>query len=67
MRGGGLAKVLELIKAGKVEVCVLVIRRELSHAFLPEMPVTPLVFETTINNRDQLPQEIGSVLLEVAL
>ena len=63
LRGGGFAKVLELIKAGKIEDCILVIRRELLPAFLPQMPATPLVFETTINNRNQLPQEIGSVLL----
>ncbi len=64
LRGEGFAKVLELIKTGKIEVCVLVIRRELLPAFLSQMPATPLVFETTINNRDQLPQEIGSVLFE---
>jgi len=64
LRGEGFAKVLELVKAGKIEVCILVIRRELLAAFLPQMPATPLVFETTINNRNQLPQEIGSVLFE---
>jgi len=64
IRGGGFAKVLELIKAGKVKDCVLVIRRELLPAFLPQLPTTPLIFETTINNRNQLPQEIGSVLLK---
>ena len=62
IRGGGFAKVLELIKAGKAEMCVLVIRRELLPAFLPQMPATPLVFETTMNNRDQLPQEIVSII-----
>ncbi len=64
LRGEGFAKILELIKADKVKDCILVIRRELLPAFLPQMPTTPLVFDTTINNRDQLPQEIGSVLLE---
>lgn len=64
IRGGGFAKVLELINAGKVKDCVLVIRRELLPAFLPQLPTTPLIFETTINNRNQLPQEIGSVLLK---
>ena len=63
IRGGGFAKVLELIKAGKIKDCILVIRKELLPAFLPQMPATPLVFETTMNNRDQLPQEIDSVLL----
>ena len=64
LRGEGFTKVPELIKAGKVKDCVLVIRKELLPALLPQLPATPLVFETTINNRNQLPQEIGSVLLE---
>jgi len=62
IRGGGFVKVLELIKAGKIEVCVLVIRSELLPAFLPQMPATPLVFEPTINNRNCLPQEIVSII-----
>ena len=62
LRGEGFAKILELIKAGKVKDCILVIRRELLPAFLRQLPTTPLVFETTISNRNQLPQEIGSVL-----
>ena len=64
LRGEGFAQVPELIKAGKTKNCVLVIRQELLPSFLPRLPATPLVFETTINNRHQLPQEIGSVLLE---
>ena len=64
LRGEGFAKVLELIRAGKVKDCVLVIRSELLSAFLPEFPNTPLVFETTMNNRNQLPRETGSILLK---
>jgi len=64
IRGAGFAKVLELIKAGKVKDCVLVIRRELLPAFLSQLDTMLLVFETTMNNRNQLPQEIGSVLFE---
>ena len=64
LRAEGFAKVLELIRAGKVKDCILVIRRELLPAFLPQLPTTPLVFKTTVNSRDQLPREIGSVLLE---
>ena len=60
----GFAKTLELITLGKIKNCILVIRNELLPAFLLQLPPTPLVFETTINNRNQLPQEIGSVLLE---
>ena len=64
LRGEGFARALELIKAGEVEDCVLVIRRELLPAFLPQLPAAPLIFETTTDNRNQLPQEIGSVLLK---
>ena len=64
LRGEGFAGVPELIKAGKVKQCILVIRKELLPAFLPQLPTAPLVFETTIDNRHQLPQEIGLVLLE---
>ena len=64
LRGEGFAKVTKLIKTGKVKDCVLVIRKELLPDLLPQLPTKPLVFETTINNRNQLPQEIGSVLLE---
>jgi hypothetical protein len=46
--------------AGRVKDRVLVIRKELLSAFLPSLEVsTPLVFETTVNNRNQLPAEIG--------
>ena len=64
LRAEGFAKVLELIKAGKVTNCILVIRRELLSTFLPQLPTTPFVFKTTVNSRNQLPQEIVSVLLE---
>jgi nucleoside-triphosphatase THEP1 len=64
LRGEGFAKVLELVKVGKVKDCVLIIRKELLPALLPQLPTTPVVFEATINNRNQLPQEIDSVLLE---
>ncbi len=63
LSGEGFANVCELIKAGKVKDCILVIRKELLSAFLAQLPTTPLVFETTINNRNQLPQEIGSSLI----
>jgi len=64
LRAEGFAKVLELIKAGKVTNCILVIRRELLSTFLPQLPTTPFVFKTTVNSRNQLPQEIVSVLIE---
>ena len=64
LRAEGFAEILELIKAGKIKDCILVIRRELLPAFLLQLPATPLIFEATINSRNQLPQEIGSILLE---
>ena len=64
LRGEGFAKVPELIRAGKVKNCILVMRSKLLSTFLPQLPTTPLVFETTINSRHQLPQEIGSRLLK---
>ena len=64
LRGEGFVKILELIKAGMVKECILVIRSELLPAFLPKLPATPSVFEVTVKNRNQLPQEIGSVLLD---
>ena len=63
LRAEGFAKVLELIKADKVTNCILVIRRELLSTFLPQLPTTPFVFKTTVNSRNQLPQEIVSELL----
>lgn len=62
--GGGFANVLKLIKGGRIENCILVVCRGLLLTFQPRLGTMPLVFETTINNRNQLPQEIGSVLLE---
>ncbi len=63
LRAEGFTKVLELIKADKVTNCILVIRSELLSTFLPQLPTTPFVFKTTVNSRNQLPQEIISVLL----
>ena len=53
LRGEGFAKVTKLIKTGKVKYCVLVIRKELLPALLPQLPATSFVFETTIHNRNQ--------------
>ena len=64
LRGEGFAPVLGQLKAGRVETCVLVIRSALLPAFLAQMNVVPVVFKTTAGNRNQLAQEIGSVLLD---
>lgn len=64
LEGEGFTNIFELIKAGKVNGCILVIRSELLPTFLPKLVTKPLIFETTKNNRNQLPQEIGSVLFK---
>jgi nucleoside-triphosphatase THEP1 len=62
LSGQGFAKVIDQIVTGKVKNCILVIRKELLSAFLPKLGATISVFETTIDNRNQLPTEIGLVL-----
>ena len=62
LSGEGFAKVIEQTFAGKVKNCIVVIRKELLSAFLPRLGATTSVFETTINNRNQLPGEIGRIL-----
>ena len=63
LRGEGFAGVIKQIAAGQVKTCiVVVIRKELLPAFLPQFGAATSVFETTIDNRDQLPREIGPVL-----
>jgi len=64
LRGEGFANVPEVIRASKSKECILVVRKELLPAFLPWLHATPLVFETTISNRNQLPQDIGLMLLK---
>ncbi|UCB44124.1 MAG: hypothetical protein JSV77_05710 [Dehalococcoidales bacterium] len=66
LRGEGFADVVEKIAAGKVKNCILVIRKELLPALLPQLGVATSVFETTIGNRNQLPREIGMVLSQAA-
>jgi nucleoside-triphosphatase THEP1 len=62
LRGEGFAKVIEQIVARKVKSCIIVIRKELLAAFLPQLGATTSVFETTVDNRNQLPGEIGLAL-----
>ncbi len=58
LRGEGFYKVIELIQSKKIGNCILVIRKELLTAFLPKLNSKPLIFETTIDNRERLPLEI---------
>ena len=62
LQGEGFVNAIELVRAGRVRNCILVIRKELISAFLPRLDTTPLVFEITIDNRNQLPEEIGLIL-----
>jgi len=62
LNGEGFARVVDENIAGKVKNCIIVIRKELLSAFLPQLGATASVYETTINNRNQLPKEIGLTL-----
>ena len=64
LRGEGFASALELINAGSFKNCLVVIREWLLPDFLPRLPANPLIFQTTTENRDRLPGEIASKLLE---
>jgi nucleoside-triphosphatase THEP1 len=61
--GEGFVNSLELIKADKARNAVLVIRKQLLSDFLAKLGGKPLIFETTISTRNQLPQKIGSSLI----
>jgi nucleoside-triphosphatase THEP1 len=63
LRQEGLTKALGLIEAEPFAPCAVVIRRELLDAYSPWLPPRALVFETTVDNRDHLPEDIASVLL----
>lgn len=65
LRGEGFIKIIDLLNIGKVKDCILVIRSELLSVFLPQLSTKLLIFETTANNRNELPQEIGSVLFKL--
>ena len=62
LRAEGFVNTLELIKANTVKDSILVIRKELLPAFLPQLPAVPSIFETTIDSRNQLPQEIFKLI-----
>jgi len=62
LRGEGFAKVIELIRAGKVKNSILVIRKELLLAFSARLDSKLSIIETTIENRNELPQKIGTLL-----
>jgi len=64
LRDEGLVAALDIIESGRFKSCVLVIRKALLPFYLPQFSTSPRVFETTAENRNELPQEISSILLE---
>jgi len=62
LAGEGFAGVIEQLTSGKVKNCVMVIRKGLIADFLPRLGANTQVFETTIDNRNQLPEEIIQIL-----
>jgi nucleoside-triphosphatase THEP1 len=67
LRGQGFTHIIEQISAGKVRNCLVIIRKELLSAFLPQLGTTISVFETTIENRNQLPEEISLILIPAVI
>jgi len=62
LKGEGFVKALELIRAGKVKNSILVIRKELLLAFSARLGPKLSIIETTIKNRNELPQKICTLL-----
>lgn len=62
LTGSGFVQALKLIGTEKVKSSLLVIRKELLAAFSSRLGSKPSIFETTSENRDELPQKIGAVL-----
>ena len=63
--GQGFAKIIKQIGTDDIKNCILVIRKTLLSDFLPRLGVRTLIFETTIDNRNQLPMEISQILSRV--
>ena len=62
LRGEGFTRAIEQIIAGKTKICIVVIRKGLLSSFLPRLGAAASVFETTVENRSQLPGEIARAL-----
>jgi nucleoside-triphosphatase THEP1 len=67
LRGQGFAHIIEQIAVGKVKNCIMIIRKELLPSFLPQLGTTISVFETTIENRNQIPNEISQILVRAVI
>jgi len=64
LEGEGFTNVAELIRLKRINNCILVIRRELLSACLSLLSTEPYIFETKLDNRDQLPRVIGDYIFE---
>jgi len=62
LKGKGFIKIRELIRAEKVKNSILVIRKQLLLAFSAWLGSKVSIIETTINNRNELPQKISTLL-----
>lgn len=65
LSGGGFVRALELFGSGRARNSVVVIREELLKVFLAESKTSVSIFETTIKNRDDLPEKICTTLISV--
>jgi len=63
LNGYGFARILDWLGNQKIRNCIIVIRNTLLPYFLPRFGKEALVFETTIDNRNQLPTEISQMLI----
>jgi len=64
LEGEGFTNVIELIKTRKINNCVLVIRKGLLSSFVVLLDIEPFIFDTRLDNRDQLPEMIGDFIFE---
>lgn len=62
LQGEGFVKVLGLIRTGKVKNAILVIRQGLLPAFSARLGSRVSICETTVINRNELPQRICTLL-----
>jgi len=65
LEGEGFASAPEILRRRRVRDSIVVIRSELVEAFLPLLSNAALIFTTTPDNRDSLPEQIAALLLEV--
>ncbi len=64
LNGQGFSQVPEQINNRQFKKCLVVIRKQLLQDFLSLLVTKPMVFETTINNRNTLPSDIFWVVFK---